>query len=652
MATIGLRVQDSADGGSSLSLADTLAKGIFGDPEGQMKARALAAQVAAHQAYATKLGADTGLVNVKTREEQALADAQDAAANSPDALLAAIPSPARPIPVETSRANAPGTTGYGPQPGIVTPDAQATYDAAVRMHDAQAETLRKLWPVIVRTGNATQVIEALGKGEGLAGLSGGLVPGAKVDPNVQRVAGGLYTGSAPTTSTVWSPGDVAGVDAEARGKILEERGKPKTPILRDINGGLVSVDPTGAVATPVQGAEPQPKAPERQVIDGAVYERDPATGKWSPAPGIAALPKAPERQVVDGVVYERGPDGKWAPAAGIASPPPKIINVGKNETPMIQNPDGSLSPAPGVPTKPDTGPYGDISSVSGVDNQIVNTVANKLANNQPITPDEARSYDQSWNNLFGAKTEIQIINGVKTPVTIQPSVPTRFPSPDQAYTKAGVAPPPPPVQSSAPPVQSGGPPVQSGGPPVQNAGPVVVGTPLEKPVPKPLTAEQEKARTYLVMGSDANDILTKLDPKTVPSGLDIWLAQTGGAPGPVSSVVGSLASDQAKQYAGAASAFIEAYARPATGATISPKDYQNFYSAMIPLPTDPQSEIDRKTRIRANLVKVWESGGFPDDASRDAWLADQVRSSKSTPPKSDDTSKPKRRVYDANGNLQ
>jgi hypothetical protein len=63
VSTIGLTVRDNPDVGGRLSLADTLAKGIFGDPEQQMKARAPAAQVAAHQAYATKLGADTNLVS-------------------------------------------------------------------------------------------------------------------------------------------------------------------------------------------------------------------------------------------------------------------------------------------------------------------------------------------------------------------------------------------------------------------------------------------------------------------------------------------------------------------------------------------------------------------------------------------------------------
>ena len=54
----------------SLSLADTLAKSIFGDPEGQMKARALASEVGVRMASRDKLLADAGLINAKTTAEQ------------------------------------------------------------------------------------------------------------------------------------------------------------------------------------------------------------------------------------------------------------------------------------------------------------------------------------------------------------------------------------------------------------------------------------------------------------------------------------------------------------------------------------------------------------------------------------------------------
>ena len=151
--------------------------------------------------------------------------------------------------------------------------------------------------------NPAQLIEGVGKGEGLSALSGGLVPGSTPDANTQRVAGGLYTGTAPTTSTVWSPGDTAGVDASAREKILQDRAKPPEPKMfgdmpylinpdgsirpaqgfvpkpdyRDLNGGIVQLGPNGA--TPVPGAAPMPKAPERATDpQGNIIERDPTTG--------------------------------------------------------------------------------------------------------------------------------------------------------------------------------------------------------------------------------------------------------------------------------------------------------------------------------------------------------------------------------------
>src|SRR5262252_6528116 len=125
MASIGLRVVDPSS--NSLSLADTLAKGVFGDPEAVAKAQLMAAQLRAHDAYASKLGADTNLVNIKTHEEQALSDAQDAAArDTNNALVASVPQP---VPVELPR---PSSNFMGPMPGIVTPAAKNQYDANVR----------------------------------------------------------------------------------------------------------------------------------------------------------------------------------------------------------------------------------------------------------------------------------------------------------------------------------------------------------------------------------------------------------------------------------------------------------------------------------------------------------------------------------------
>ena len=346
-----------------------------------MKAKLLAAEVGAHQAYATKLGADTGLVNVKTREEQALADAQDAAAQHPDALIAAVPAPA-----ESFSGYGPSSgQGYGPQPGIVAPEAQ-------KMHDSQIATLKSLWPVIVRSGNATQVIEALGKGEGLAALSGGLTPGSKPDPNVQRVAGGLYTGAAPTTSTVWSEGDTAGVDAAAREKIAEEaapkpfqpkdvtyRGQPgivrldangqpvytgaqgtqQTPDKPDVHDyrgqpGVVTVDANGKpIFTGAQGTAPTPEKPNIVSVKDKPYvitTTPDGRTVGTPVDGVSAPVEL--RQQGDGWVAIDTSTNIATPVTG-AAPQPKIINVDKNSTPTTMQPDGSLKAVPtNIPPEP------------------------------------------------------------------------------------------------------------------------------------------------------------------------------------------------------------------------------------------------------------------------------------------------------------
>ena len=202
--------------------------------------------------------------------------------------------------------------GYGPQPGIVDPNVAKMRDAIIAQNNAE-------WPVIVRSSNGVQLVEAGSKLAGAAALEGGLVPGARVDPNVQRVAGGLYTGSAPTTSTVWSPGDTSGVDAAARAhsrKAGRERvageaarchlsgpagadfrdpttGKltytgatgteqtPEKPDVHDYRGqpGIVTVDANGnPMFTPAQGTAPTPVKPEKPdtvTINGQVYQIGP-----------------------------------------------------------------------------------------------------------------------------------------------------------------------------------------------------------------------------------------------------------------------------------------------------------------------------------------------------------------------------------------
>ncbi len=692
---IGLKIADNPDAGASLGLADILAKGIFGDPEGQMKARALASEVGQRMAARDKLLADTGLVNIKSREEQALADAQDAAAAHPDALVASVPSPAQPIPVEAPRANAPGNTGYGPQPGIVSPEAQATYDSGVRMHDAQVATLKNLWPVIVRSGNSTQVIEALGKGEGLGALSGGLVPGAKVDPDTQRVAGGLYTGTAPSETTVWSPGDTAGVDAAARKDIAVAAAKPKEPNVkefagqpyiinadgslakapgftpqptyRDVNGGVITLGqgPDGRpIATPVQGAEPQPKAPERQMIGDVLHERQP-DGSWRPVQGPAApLAKAPERQVVDGVVYERDPlSGKWAPATGIAPPAPK-------------------------------GAFGD--SESGTEKNIVEAITARLRDpNYTPTPDEAQRFAIAHTSLYGPKDTVTYDDkGNPRVATVWPDVPGYVHTPEDVFSRAHMPPPPPgrqrptdPQAAAPPPVSSpapSGPPLAGptaqtapapaptpqgppappaaapAGPTTRPVGPRVVVTSLGEPVPPPPSEDENKARQFAPQLAQSSADLDKLKPEDLPSSWGFNRVMRPGDTLTDELLRNYTTAPSTKKFGQAATQYMTSHLYRVSGAQISEPEFNRGMQAFIPQPGDDQPELDRKTRARHAFIRTIIDIGYSKDPNARQRAIDAVKAGGldidadpgAPAPANPKPGAPRRQTYDAQGNLR
>ena len=609
MASVGLTIQDNPQVGSSLSLADTLAKGIFGDPEGQMKARALASQVLAHQAYATKLGADTGLVNVKTREEQAAADALDAAAAHPDALVAAVPTPAQPVPVTDQtvlRANAPGTTGYGPQPAIVTPDAQRAYDDSVRMHDAQVATLKSLWPVIVRSGNSTQIIEALGKGEGLAGLSSGLVPGAKVDPNVQRVAGGLYTGSAPTTSTVWSPGDTAGVDAEARAKIAEETAKSKLPAgPHDVTyrgqPGQTSTDSSGKlIYTPAQGTEQTPEKPNIITIKDKPYvvttTQDGRT-VGTPVDGIS--PPVELKESGGGYVTINTDTGVATPVQG-AEPRPKIVNVGKNETPMVEDPTGSLTVAPGFtpPTPEPTPPYQGKTAKDDALNRIV-ALQQKLANKQPITQQEAALYESDYNLAYGT-TNQKIVDpqtGKTINTKIDASIPANTPTVNDVRVAAGQAPLP------APPPE-----------PKQGA--------------KSPTVEQTQLQLYADPLVNSTTKLDKLTPAQIPGVFIQKILGVGGDdPTFVQQLLASTGavSPQQRQFGQAVAEYNQSLLYMLSGKAITSDEYKRAMRSYIPLPGDGPEQLAWKAEQRHTIIASAVRLGFSNDPEMARTFAANVK---------------------------
>ena len=213
MASIGLKINQPDDfSGANTQLADVFSKALFGDPEAAAKIALAKAHIAAQNAYATKLGADTGLVNEKTTEQRTL-DAARAAAATPagDAFAAAVPMP---IPVEAPH---PSTDFMGPMPGIVKPEDQKLYDAEVA-------AAHKLGPLIVTAGgNPTEIAQGFSRGLGTFGVVN------QPDPNKARTFGGLAVDAQPTVNTVQTAGDTAGQDAKAKAGHRRRTGEDRRP---------------------------------------------------------------------------------------------------------------------------------------------------------------------------------------------------------------------------------------------------------------------------------------------------------------------------------------------------------------------------------------------------------------------------------------
>ncbi len=654
MATIGLKVANDPYTSDSLSLADTLAKGIFGDPEGQMKARALASEVGVRMASRDKLIADTGLVNIKTREEQALADAQDRAANAgPLVANAAVPMP---VPVEASRASAPGTTGYGPQPGIV--DAQAQ-----RMHDAIIAQNNALWPAIVRGSNGPQLVKAGGELAGTSVLEGGLVPGSRPDPNTLRIAGGLFTGSAPTTSTVWSPGDTAGVDAAARQKIEEEAAKTVQPHDVTYRGqpGIVRLDANGnPVYTGAQGTEQNPEKPDLVDLPGGgkgALIRDP---QGNPI-GVKALPGAegrPEKQdIIDlpnggkGVAIRDGQGNVLGliPIPGGAGPP-KTESFDPKKPAMTW--DGTkFVPAPGAPVAtPETGgPFAGSTATDGRALDFTTQIQTKW-NDPNFIPskDEAAYFSTTYNHLYEQPkpVEYKLEDGSTGIRWVTPPPPAGMPTPAQVFAKAnGQAAPPvqappvqaPPVQTppvAAPPAQAppvAAPPVAT--PPVATATPVVAAPPvapapasgptgsvvvqqLSPPVNqlKPPTEAQLKAKSFLPTLQTATATLDKYNSKNLPSTIELGFTASSEELGTVGKLIKSnVVSDNAKRYGAAANQWTSAQLYDLSGAAIGKGEFDRAVQGFLPQPGDPQDLIDTKTKLRHDFVNAVQQAAYSND---------------------------------------
>ena len=618
-----MKIAQDPDTGGALSLADTLAKATFGDPEGQMKARALASEVGVRMASRDKLLADTGLIGAKTKTEQ---DAEAARLNAGPLV---------------------GEAGASAVPAIVDPN-----DAhEVAVHNALVARERALGPVLVLGDNPNVTAEGINKNFGGTILSAAASNPAIVSGDSLRIAGGLSTGTAPSTSTVWGAGDTSGVDAAAREKILEKQAESTLPekphdvtyrgqpgqTYRDANGNLVY---TGAT-----GTETTPEKPDIIDLPGGGKGTLIRDAQGNPT-GVQTLPGAegrPEKQeIIDLPSGGKGAVIRDAQGNVLGTIPipgagafPKLETVGKDTA--QRNPDGSLS-VPDVIGRPPAvvaGPYDDLNSAEGRNNKIIRD-AMTLAS-QPvdplrpsaITPQIARDYDQAFIEKFGAKTTVQKLPNtdpakgplgvpVDTPVTEYPSIPN-FLSPAEMYKRAGVSPspaqppgPPPPI---IPPVA--GPNGQSPAPvpapnPLSNA--TVVGAPTG-PVQTPTPNDsQSKDRRFVGAAAFANKPLDKFTPDQIPGVVASMLAipKVSGS-GFLASLGRANLPEKDKEWARNALEFTAAVNYEQSGAAVNADEWENAKQIYIPMPNDGPKQLADKRAARRNWMENAAKSGWSND---------------------------------------
>ena len=656
MANISLQVAQDPNTAASLSLADTLAKATFGDPEAQMKAKALGAEVGVRMASRDKLLADAGLVGAKTKTEQ---DTEAEILNAGPAIgaagAAAVPMP---IPVEASRPN--DSTGYGPQPGIVSPHDQAVHDALVARE-------RAIGPLLAR-GTPDQVAKGVNENYGGTILSAAAANPAIVSGDSLRIAGGLSTGSAPTTSTVWSAGDTSGVDAAAREKILEARGTPQKPDVKEFGDKPYLINADGTIA-PAQGFQPKPDKPTLVDLPGGGKGTLTLDANGNPT-GVQALPGAegrPEKQeIVDlpsggkGAVI-RDAQGNvlgTIPIPG-AGPGTKLVTVGKDTA--WQNPDGSLT-APVVQGRPVEEPkiFGGNSTADEALNFVTGLGVKMQDPGYKPTYQDAATYASAYNHLYEQPkpVEYKLEDGSTGIRWVTSPPPTGSLTPAQVFGRlTGQAAPPvqappvqaPPVQAppvQAPPVQA--PPVQASpvvaaappvatppvviAPPAAPAAPPVSGGPVGSVVtqqlsppapPKPATEAQSKARQFLPSLQIATQTLDKYNKSNLPGVWELGYTTPSEELGTFGKFVESspAISDNARRFGSAANQWTSASLYDLSGAAIGKGEFDRSVRGMLPRPGDPQDVIDTKTKLRHAFLDAVANTAYANDPKVLALLA-------------------------------
>ncbi len=640
MASIGLQINQPDGMGVDTRLADTFAKALFGDPDMAAKIALAKAHIAAQGAYTTKLGADTGLVAEKTREQKMRDDAAAAAAGAAgDAYAAQVPQP---VPVEAPRPD-PGTFGdYGPQPAIVRPQDQAIYDA-------QVKAARAMGPLIVTSpGNPAQVAQGFSRGLGTFGVSGA------TDPNKARVAGGLAVDAQPTTTTVATAGDNAGVDAGARKDIEVEIAKAGLPTVKDVPGkGLVSVQ--GTTATPIAGAEAPVFGATDKGLQQTVYTT--LKAKLDSGQPLNELEKAQFETAAAAVAKDN------------AVPP---ISGKKGETLYTRDPNdpNKLIPMSGqVAASQEPGAFGDQTSVEGISAKVVSNTSVKMqdAGFKP-SPQEAIDYATAYNHLYGPKQNYEKdAQGAINLVTTNPEPPSGVLTPNEVFQRAGIKVAPSAPAPLAPPAAplAGAPPAAAPSGAEGGGNPRV--TTIIGAAPKPPTQEQAQLQQYAPLLVNSTLRLDSLKPQDVPGPLIQQIMGTqGNDPNIVQRWLASnFTTPEQQKFGQAVAQYNQSLLYMLSGKAITDDEYKRALMSYIPQPGNDQALLDWKAEQRHAIIASAVRLGWANDPNAMRTVANSIKQQHgidlskldltgslapdggAAPPAT-----PRRRVYDSSGNLQ
>jgi hypothetical protein len=593
VATIGLRINDPNNANSpDTSLANTFAKALFGDPDEQAKIALAKAHIAAQGAYGAKLGADTGLVQEKTREQKMRDDAAAAAAGAVgDAYAAAVPMP---VPVENT-ALRPSPGFAGPMPGIVQPQDQALYDAEVA-------AAHKMGPLIVTTpGNPAQVAQGFSRGLGTFGVVN------QTNPDKARTFGGLAVDTQPSVSTVQTSGDTAGQDAVAKKDIQVETAKANLPQVKDVPGvGLVSVQ--GTQATPIAGAQAPTFGATDKGLLATVYTT--LKAKLDSGQSLTGLEKAQYETAAAAVAKENA-------QAPITGKPDEVLYTRDPANP------NKLIPMEGQ-AKPDSKVVLDEKGSRA----LLADLSTKVRGGYKPTLQEATTYSEAFSNIHGAKpyTFRDPATNTEMTTTIQEKVPPGVFEPMEIFQAGGHVP------------------VQAGGPaPLQPGGPMPAGSASASPVPSslnpatdtvktvykgrvpPATAEMMQFRTYAPLLLTATEKLDKLPSVGIP---DAFIADLVTNRDAAPTIMRRMAeayfpSPEAKAY-GQAVAEFSAQLYAMSGKAITPGEFESLLRGYVPRPGDetaPQVLMDKQLARHTFLASSAENGWSNDPDTLQEFLA-------------------------------